>query len=101
MKYIVTRHHGAVQWLLSRGFEGEVVTHLALDMVEAGDEVVGVLPITLVKALLDKGVVVYSLQLPSVPRELRGTELTPEAMDKYGARVYKILTLEWEEVTCR
>jgi len=96
--YIVSRHEGALPWLQQRGFEGEVIAHLDPKILGEGDTVVGVLPITLVKELIDKGVQVYSLQLPDVPKELRGQELTPELMDKYGAKVFRILTLEWEEV---
>jgi len=96
--YIVSRHAGAIKWLQQRGFEGEVIAHLDPKILGEGDTVVGVLPITLVKELIDKGVQVYSLQLPDVPKELRGQELTPELMDKYGAKVFRILALEWEEV---
>jgi len=96
--YIVSRHSGAVAWLQRRGFAGPIISHLDPKILRKGDRVVGVLPITLVHQLLHKGVEVFSLQLPDVPKELRGQELTPELMDKYGARVYKILALEWEEV---
>jgi len=96
--YIVSRHAGAIKWLQQKGFEGEVLAHLNPKILDRGDTVIGVLPITLVKQLINKGVRVYSLQLPNVPRELRGEELSPQLMDKYGAKVYKILALEWEEV---
>jgi len=96
--FIVSRHPGAVAWLKSRGFEGEVLSHLDPKILRKGDRVVGVLPITLVHQLIHRGVEVFSLQLPDVPRELRGQELTPELMDRFGAKVYKILALEWEEI---
>jgi len=96
--YIVSRHVGAVKWLQQRGFEGEVISHLDPKILSQGDTVIGVLPIALAKQLIDKGVRVYSLQLPNVPRELRGEELSPQLMNQYGAKVYKILALEWEEV---
>jgi len=96
--FIVSRHMGAIEWLQSKGFRGKAIAHLNPTQLRAGDTVVGVLPITLVKQLLNMGVRVYSLQLPNVPRELRGQELTPEMMDQYGAKVYRILSLEWEEV---
>jgi len=96
--YIVSRHKGAVEWLQRKGFQGEVIQHLNPSQLKSGDTVVGVLPITLIKQLIDMTVAVYSLQLPAVPRELRGQELTPEMMEQYGAKVFKILKLEWEEV---
>jgi len=96
--FIVSRHSGAIKWLRLKGFQGKVITHLNPATIKAGDVVVGVLPITLVKKLIDKGITVYSLQLPDVPKELRGQELTPEMMDEFGAKVYKITSLEWEEV---
>jgi len=96
--YIVSRHQGAIQWILSKGFIGKILTHIDLDQVNTGDIVIGVLPIVLVKALIDKGATVYSLQLPLVPKELRGQELSVETMNRYGAKLFKITSLEWEEI---
>jgi len=98
---LVTRHRGAIDWLQKRGFVGEIVSHINADEIKGGETVVGVLPITLVKQLLDKGCIVYILQLPDVPRELRGVELTSGMMDRFGAKLFKITNLEWEEVEVR
>jgi len=95
---IVTRHKGAIQWLKRRGFRGGILSHLDPDKIQDGETIVGVLPITLVKQLLDKQCTVYILQLPNVPQKLRGQELTPEMMDRFGAKLFKVVQLEWEEV---
>jgi len=95
---IVTRHKGAIQWLKQRGFKGDILSHLDPAKIQDGEVIVGVLPITLVKRLLDKQCTVYVLQLPNVPRKLRGQELTPEMMDRFGAKIFKVAHLEWEEV---
>jgi CRISPR-associated protein Csx16 len=98
MTVIVTRHAGALEWLKAKGFEGTVVDHISAGDVQSGETIVGVLPITLVKQLLDKKCEVIVLQLPDVPKEMRGKELTADDMDRYGARLFRIKVLEWEEL---
>jgi len=95
---IVTRHPGAVAWLKEKGFEGEVVAHLTPEMVDEGDVVVGVLPVHLVAELKKKGARVFILVLPQVPPEKRGQELSPDEMEKFGARLLEVRELELEEV---
>jgi len=100
---IVTRHRGAVEWLrkkygsLVQG--AKAVTHINPDDVPRLTAVFGVLPITLAKQLLDRDCAVFLIQMPNVPRELRGQELTAEMMEKYGAKLYRISNIEWEEIT--
>jgi len=99
---IVTRHEGAVRWLRQRFsalVEGaRVVSHISPEDVPPFSSVIGVLPITVAKQLLDRDVSVFLIQLPNVPKELRGEELTPKMMDRYGAKLYLIRSIEWEEV---
>jgi len=91
--YIVSRHKGAIEWLKNKGFSGVVVDHISADMVKAGDMVIGVLPLLLVHELVNMGVNVIILQLPEVPREQRGKELTVEDMNRYNAKVFKVNSL--------
>jgi len=95
--FIVSRHQGAIEWLKQKGFDGTVVDHIDSSMVNAGDTVIGVLPLLLVHELVNMGVNVIILQLPEVPREQRGKELTVEDMNRYGARVFKVNSLVLEE----
>jgi len=99
---IVTRHKGAIEWLrekyswLVKG--AKIVSHIDPDKIPSETNVIGVLPITIVKKLLDKGCTATIIQLPDVPEELRGRELTPEEMEKYGAKLFYIEKLEWREL---
>ena len=85
---IVTRHPGAVEWLLQRGVSGEVVASLDENDLPKGVRVYGVLPLILVFELLKRGNEVYIIQFP--PRRVyNGQELTAEEMDKGGAKLLR------------
>lgn len=84
---VVTRHKGAIEWLKCKGHirEGDtILEEFKPEMVSEGDTVIGVLPLALAVQALERGARVYLLQLPQVPRELRGKELSVEEMDEYG-----------------
>lgn len=88
---IVSRHVGAIEFAreFCRFANIEVVMTVDhLDTVPEVDVIVGVLPLHLAIQLL-KQKTVYLVQLPNLPRELRGRELTVEEMVKYGAGVYR------------
>jgi CRISPR-associated protein Csx16 len=54
--HLVTRHPGALEWLLARGLtEIEHVPHLDPARVEPGDVVVGTLPVHLAAAVCELG----------------------------------------------
>lgn len=94
MIYIVTRHEGAIEWLRSRGYEGTVVSHLEPDQIEAGNTYIGVLPIPMVKAILDSGSRFLLLALPDVAYSQRGKEMTPEEMNLMGAHLIEVKNIE-------
>ncbi len=80
MIFIVTRHPGAIEYIRSRGIDGTVLAHLDMSDIERlvpGDIVVGVLPVHLAVAVLERRARVVLLQL-DLPPELRGQELTAE-----------------------
>lgn len=95
---VVSRHAGAIEWLRQKGFTGEVVTHLTPEMVQAGDTVIGVLPVHLVAELVKKGVKVFIIVMPQVPKEMRGQELTAEQMEQFGAKLLEVKSIELREV---
>lgn len=78
---IVTRHAGLVAWLASsRGIVGDVISHASAADV-AGRVVYGVLPLHLAA----EAVAVVTVDLPDLPADRRGAELSPSEMDEAGA----------------
>ena len=85
MRYLVSRHFGAIEWCQHQGFAiDEIVTHLEAEQIQAGDIVIGTLPITLAAKVQAKGARYLHLDLP-LPSELRGVEITAKQMDELGA----------------
>lgn len=91
-KLIVARHAGAVEWLNAHGVSGEVVPHVSDPSILEGRIVVGILPLNLAA----KAAEVWSVDLPNLPAELRGKELSPIQMDECGAvlRKYRVTLIE-------
>lgn len=82
----VNRNVGAQDWAKKHGFAtAEVVESFNPSMVEAGDTVVGTLPLPLAAAVHAKGAEFIALTMKPVPAELRGTPLSAEQMDELGA----------------
>ena len=82
--WIVTRHAGAIDWLKTRGIEGQQRDHLDTSLVSQGDTVIGTLPVNLAAEVCAKQATYLHLSL-TVPFAWRGKELTSEQMDRYGA----------------
>lgn len=80
---IVSRHTGTIEWLKSRGITGEVISHVTDPAQIAGKRVYGVLPLHLAAQAAE----VVTIDMPRLPAEKRGVDLTPEEMDAYGARL--------------
>lgn len=78
---IVTRHHGLVQWLSKRGIRGTVVSHVTDPTILDGKIVYGVLPLS----LASRALAVVTIDMPILPAEMRGKDLSPEDMDRWGA----------------
>ena len=78
---IVTRHAGLVAWLETQEITGEVISHVTSPDQVAGRVVYGILPLHLA-AEAEEVVVV---DMPRLPAELRGVDLTPEQMEEAGA----------------
>ena len=80
---IVTRHAGTVEWLRARGVVGEVISHVNDPAQVAGKIVFGVLPLHLAA----QAHAVVTIDMPSLPADKRGVDLTPAEMDSFGARM--------------
>jgi len=80
MIVIVSRHQGLVDWLRRKGIVGKVVTHATPDDVR-GKDVIGNLPLHL--AAMAKSVTV--VDMPALPADWRGQDLSPDQMDQAGA----------------
>ena len=95
---IVSRHQGAIDFVLSNGFNGRIVEQFSPEMAESGMVVIGILPVHLIGEVLKSGSRFIQIQLPEVPREMRGQELTPEQMVQYGAKLVEVEQLVLREV---
>lgn len=85
--YFISRHPGAIEWAAEEGFAvDKLVRHLDVSMIQAGDVVLGSLPVNMAAAICSKGARYLHLSL-DLPSELRGKELTPEDMRRCGARL--------------
>lgn len=85
--WLVTRHPGALDWLLAQGFTGvQHAPHLDPAVVSPGDWVVGTLPVHLAGAVCARGARYFNLSL-DVPETLRGRELTAAQLEACGARL--------------
>jgi CRISPR-associated protein Csx16 len=85
--YFVTRHPGARDWAQDEGIQVDhLVDHLDVAQVQAGDVVIGSLPVNLAAQVCERGARYLHLSL-DLPPELRGKELTAEDMRVLGARI--------------
>lgn len=86
---VITRHQGAVDWLVRHGWirleNTRVVAHATKEDVLSAPKVFGVLPLHLAGIARN----VYSIDVPNLPEEKRGKELTADEMDDYKACVVK------------
>ena len=95
---IVSRHQGAIEFVKSKGFNGDVVEQFSPEMIKKGRIVIGILPVHLITEVLNRGARFIQIQLPEVPLEMRGKELTPEQMVQYGAKLVEVEQLVLKEI---
>lgn len=83
----VSRHPGAVEWATRRGLHiDRHVAHLDPSSVEAGDTVIGTLPVNLAARVCEREARYLNLTL-DLPAEARGRELSADELEAYGARI--------------
>ena len=94
--YFVSRHPGAVQWAREHGVRVDAqLAHLDIADVQAGDVVIGSLPVNLAAELIRKKARYLHVSL-DLPPEWRGLELTVEQMRQCNARLeeYRVTLVE-------
>ena len=85
--WFITRHPGAREWAAQQGIAiDRHVTHLDSAEINAGDTVIGTLPVKLAAEICNRGARFLNLSL-DLPPEARGKELTAEELARYGARI--------------
>jgi CRISPR-associated protein Csx16 len=85
--YLIARHAGAVEWIGRQGIRVEAtLPHLDINLVQAGDRVIGSLPVHLAAEVCARGGRYLHLSM-DLPLEQRGVELTADDMDAAGARL--------------
>ncbi len=89
--YFISRHPGAIFWAKEHLSDiDRYEDHLNIDDVQQGDCVYGNLPIQMVAKLCQKGVIFYALEL-TLPKELRGKELTLDQMNLLSCKVQRFI----------
>ncbi len=85
--WFVGRHAGASEWIKEQGFLiDHHIAHLNIEDIQAGDKVVGTLPIHLVAKLCEKKAEYWHLSIDLSP-EQRGKELDTETLKQVNARL--------------
>lgn len=99
--YIVTRRACAVEWLRSRGYDGTAIPQWGdedIARLQPGDIVIGVLPVLIIRDILNSGARFILPHLPGIAFGQRGQELTPDEMEAAGACLHEIVSLEIRDV---
>lgn len=91
--WIVTRHPGALEFLKLKGIRGTFLPHLDVRMLEAGDRVVGTLPVQLIHEINCAGVEYWHLCLAQ-GLEDRGREHSAQSMEALGASLRRFRVVE-------
>ncbi len=85
--WFVSRHPGAVAWAERHGIAVDrQVAHLDVEAVQAGDVVIGTLPVHLAAEVCQRGARFLNLSL-DIPPEARGRELSADELEAFGARL--------------
>lgn len=99
--WFITRHPGAVDWARRQGLAVDrQLAHLDPAIVEAGDTVIGTLPVHLAACVCERGARYLNLSL-DLPAEARGRELSADELERFEARLepYQVLALPHTDST--
>lgn len=89
--FFISRHPGAIDWIQQQGVHiDHFVPHLSAGQVQAGDCVIGTLPLHLVALLQQRGVRYLHLTL-KVPAAWRGQELSAAQLQACQATVREFI----------
>lgn len=85
--YFVSRHAGAIAWAQRQGMAPDHwVEHLEIARIQAGDTVVGTLPVPMAAAVCSLGARYLHLDVP-LSQAQRGRELSADDLEGLGASV--------------
>ncbi|MGV6989748.1 CRISPR-associated protein Csx16 [Testudinibacter sp. P80/BLE/0925] len=85
--WFISRHQGTVEWMKQQPIMVDHwVSHLEVGQIQAGDIVMGTLPLHLAAQVCQKGAKVYFLSL-NVQEHQRGKELTREQLNQQSCRL--------------
>ena len=85
--WFISRHPGAIAWALQQGLQVDRhVNHLYPDQVQAGDTVIGTLPVHLAASVCSQGARFFNLSL-DLPALWRGRELSADELRQCNARL--------------
>jgi CRISPR-associated protein Csx16 len=85
--YLITRHPGAIEWAERQGVRvDKLIVHLDPELIQAGDVVIGTLPVQLAAAVCARGGRFLNLTL-DVPPQFRGRELSADDLEAFGAHL--------------
>ena len=94
MTYFISRHPGALEWAQRNGFENaETVAHFDPAVVQPGDQVIGTLPVHLAGQVCERGGRYFHLSM-TVPADRRGTEISADDMEEFGAHIKEFKIVE-------
>jgi CRISPR-associated protein Csx16 len=87
--YLITRHAGAVAWVRRQGIDFKEVSHLDdATAIKPGDRVIGPLPLSKIADVVAAGARYEAIEM-DLPEGARGSELTADDMERYGARLVR------------
>ncbi|MCK9215789.1 MAG: CRISPR-associated protein Csx16 [Rhodoferax sp.] len=79
--YFISRHPGAIEWAARQKLAVDrLVSHLDTAQVQAGDTVIGSLPVNLAAQVCAAGATYWHLSL-ELPAALRGQELSADDLE--------------------
>lgn len=85
--WFISRHPGALHWMQSNNIDFDHhLTHLGDEPVQAGDTVIGSLPVNLAAEICKLGAHYWNLSL-LLPADARGRELSANELDLYQAKL--------------
>ena len=85
--YLISRHPGAIEWAGKQGLAIDTfASHLDPAVVQAGDTIIGSLPVNLAAQVCAAGAAYWHLSL-ELPSEQRGRELSAADLRVLGARL--------------
>lgn len=99
--YFVSRHPGAAEWALRRGFgEATLVRHFDPAVLNPGDTVIGTLPVNLAADVCERGCAFFFLVMELTKEDREGRrlpDLSADEMEARGAFVRRFSVRLWRD----